>query len=303
MPARILIGTASWVDKPLIDSGTFYPPHAKTPEARLRYYATRFPMVEADTSYYAIPSSSTVRGWIDRTPEGFTFDVKAYSLFTEHPAPLVRMPREVREVLPPSLAAKQSIYRRDAPKETVDLCWIHFLDALIPLADAGKLGMVVFQFPKWVMPSNHTYEYFWEIRERLGNLRAAFEFRNAKWLDGGQRETTFGLLQDMGVTYICVDEPQGFPSSVPPIATATSDRAFVRFHGRNTEMWEARTKTASERFDYYYRPDELDEWVPKIKQLALEVPEVHLVMNTNNYDQGPANADLLGERLAAAGVL
>jgi uncharacterized protein YecE (DUF72 family) len=75
---------------------------------------------------------------------------------------------------------------------------------------------------------------------------------------------------------------------VPPVAAATSDIAFVRFHGRNTETWEKRTKTSAERFDYFYKPEEMDEWVPKIQALAAESDVVHAVMNTNNCDQGPA---------------
>jgi uncharacterized protein YecE (DUF72 family) len=116
------------------------------------------------------------------------------------------------------------------------------------------------------------------------------------------REETLARLGDLGFTYICVDEPQGFASSVPPVVAATSDVAFVRFHGRNRETWEKRTKTSAERFDYWYQPDELDEWVPGIRELAREAEELHLVMNTNNYDQGPRNAELLAERLRAGGL-
>src|SRR5437773_12097617 len=87
VPGGILLGTASWTDKPLVESGRFYPKDAKTAEARLRYYASKFPLVEADTTFYGLPTRATAEGWVDRTPPGFTFDVKAYSLFTEHPSP------------------------------------------------------------------------------------------------------------------------------------------------------------------------------------------------------------------------
>jgi uncharacterized protein YecE (DUF72 family) len=117
------------------------------------------------------------------------------------------------------------------------------------------------------------------------------------------REETLAKLGDLGFTYICVDEPQGFKSSVPPVVAATSKVAFVRFHGRNRETWEKRTKTSAERFDYWYKPEELDEWVPGIRELMREAEQVHLVMNTNNEDQGPANARLLGEQLRAANLL
>ena len=240
---------------------------------------------------------------MERTPEGFTFDVKAYSLFTQHPTAVARLPKAIRELLPPALANKERFYRADAPPEIVNLCWSTFIDALRPLHDAGRLGVVVFQFPRWVQPDPETHAYFEEIRNRLGSYRAAIEFRNARWMDPTHREETLALLGDLDCSYICVDEPQGFPSSVPPVAAATNDLAFVRFHGRNAETWEARTTTSAERFDYTYRPEELDEWTPRVAGLAAESDELHLVLNTNNFDQGPANARLLRERLADGHVL
>ena len=105
------------------------------------------------------------------------------------------------------------------------------------------------------------------------------------WLDAEHREQTLALLGDLGLSYVCVDEPQGFASSVPPVVAVTAPLAFARFHGRNAAMWEERTQTASERFDYYYRPEELDEWVPRIQQLASESDELHLVINTNNFEK------------------
>ncbi|MCK9518291.1 MAG: DUF72 domain-containing protein [Dehalococcoidia bacterium] len=300
--SRILLGTASWADKPLIESGKFYPEGMTSPEERLRYYATRFPLVEADTTYYGLPRQDMVAKWVKRTPPGFVFDVKAYSLFTEHPAPVARLPKEIREQLPAALARRKNLYRKDTPGEILDLAWATFVDALMPLHEAQKLGVVVFQFPKWVFPNSRTNRYLEDVRSRLGRFHGAVEFRNETWMRGHQSELTLGLLGDLGLSYICVDEPQGFKSSVPPVAAATASPGFVRFHGRNAETWEAQTRTSAERFDYWYKPGELDEWVPKIMRLAEQVPEVHLVMNTNNYDQGPANLELLAGRLEAAGV-
>ncbi|MFA7297045.1 MAG: DUF72 domain-containing protein [Dehalococcoidia bacterium] len=302
MSARLLLGTASWSDKPLIDCGRFYPPEAKSAEDRLRYYASQFPMVEADTTYYGLPTLDTSKRWVERTPPGFIFDVKAYSLFTEHPTPVARLPKAMQETLPPVLVGKRQFYREQAPPDFVDLCWSTFNDALLPLHDAGKLGVVLFQFPKWVTPGANAFRYLEEIRERLGHYRGAVEFRNALWLDAEHREQTLALLGDCDLSYVCVDEPQGFPSSVPPVVVATNRLACVRFHGRNARMWEERTQTASERFDYYYQPSEMDEWVPRIASLATESDELHVVMNTNNFDQGPVNARLLEERLGEAGI-
>lgn len=302
MTARLLLGTASWTDRPLIESGRFYPPEARTAEARLRYYASCFPLVEVDATYYGLPTEDTARSWVERTPRGFTFDVKAYSLFTDHPTPANRLPKAMQADMPAALRGKARFYRKDAPGGFLDLCWSTFNDALLPLHDAGKLGLIVFQFPKWFLPGRESRAYLEEVRERLGHYRGAIEFRNALWLDAEHHEETLALLGDLELTYICVDEPQGFASSVPPVAAATTRTGFVRFHGRNAEMWEARTRTSSERFDHYYEPSELDEWVPRIASLARETDEVQLIMNTNNFDQGPHNAWLLEERLREAGI-
>jgi len=300
--ARLLIGTASWTDKPLIEGGRFDPPEAKSPEARLRFYATQFPLVEADAPYYGLPTVEVVEHWVERTPPAFTFDVKAYSLFTEHPTPVARLPKAIQAELPPELVGKAQFYRRDAPDSLVDLCWATYTDALLPLHDAGKLGVVVLQFPRWFVPGRRAYDYLEEVRDRLGHYRAAVEFRHHLWLDAEHRESTLALLGDLGMSLICVDEPQGFDSSVPPFAAATTDLAFVRFHGRNAETWEKRTRTSSERFDYWYAEAELDEWVPRIGTLSEQAETVHLVINTNNFDQGPANGRLLAQRLEAAGL-
>lgn len=303
MAHRLRIGTASWTDKPLIESDKFYPEGVDTPEERLRFYAGQFDLVEADSTYYGLPVESMTQRWAERTPEDFVFDVKAFSLFTEHPAAVQRLPRDVREMLPEDVASKQNLYRKDVPADVVDRCWSTFVDGLMPLHDAGKLGVVVFQFPKWVFPNRRTWRYFDEVRERLGPFRAAVEFRNNVWMRADNREETLARLGDLGFTYICVDEPQGFTSSVPPVVAATSDVGFVRFHGRNRETWEKRTRTSAERFDYWYSPQELDEWVPGVRELLRQAEQVHLVMNTNNEDQGPANAALLRERLGQVGLL
>ncbi|HEY3255777.1 MAG TPA: DUF72 domain-containing protein, partial [Polyangiaceae bacterium] len=82
--ARIFVGTASWTDKTLIASGRFYPAKENTPEDRLRYYASQFPLVEVDSSYYAIPEARVAQFWAGRTPPSFLFNVKAFRLLTGH---------------------------------------------------------------------------------------------------------------------------------------------------------------------------------------------------------------------------
>jgi uncharacterized protein YecE (DUF72 family) len=93
---QIRVGTAGWTDKSLIDSG-WYPAGASNPEQRLRYYATQFPLVEVDSAYYALPAERNAEAWAARTPDGFTFNVKAFSLFTKHPTPVRMLPADLRE--------------------------------------------------------------------------------------------------------------------------------------------------------------------------------------------------------------
>jgi uncharacterized protein YecE (DUF72 family) len=104
------------------------------------------------------------------------------------------------------------------------------------------------------------------------------------------RERTLALLRDEGLAYTCVDEPQGLPSSIPPVAAATSDVSVIRFHGRNATTWSRMTKTASERFRYRYSLEELREWVPRIRLLAEETASVHVLMNNCYSDYAVTNA-------------
>ena len=298
---QTLVGTASWTDRSLIQAGTFYPSGASSAQARLRYYASQFPLVEVDSSYYALPTVENARRWVERTPDGFTFNVKAFGLFTTHPVEVSRLARDLREALPASLLGKRSIYLRDVSREFTEETWRRFGEALQPLEDAGKLGVVVFQFPRWFVPGRRAEAHILRCRENLPQFSIGVEFRSQRWFAEDRADGTIRFLRESGLAFICVDEPQGFASSVPPVAEATADIAVVRFHGRNRATWEKRGIAASDRFDYYYSADELSEWLGPIRRLQERVSRVHLVMNTNNRDQGPVNARLLMELLADFG--
>lgn len=296
---RTLIGTCSWTDKSLVQCGRFYPSQITTPEERLRFYASRFPTVEVDSTYYALPSERNSALWVERTPQDFVFHVKAFALFTQHAASVSSLPREVRDALPAETQDKARIYPRDLPHDILESLWRSFEEALLPLDSAGKLGLVLFQFPPWFTPRRENRDYILRCLEHLPQYRLAIEFRNAAWLRDDIVQRTLTFLQKNGLTFVSVDEPQGFRSSIPPLATATTDTAYVRFHGRNREAWERRGKAASERFDYYYSRDELEEWVPRIRNLQEQTKETHVLFNTNYQDQGIVNAvslaGLLGE--------
>ena len=93
--------------------------------------------------------------------------------------------------------------------------------------------------------------------------------------------------------------PQGFDSSMPPIAAATAkDLSMIRFHGRNTEAWNVKSDTASSRFRYEYPQEELLEWVPRIREVAAQTRETHVLMNNCYRDFAVNNARQLGDLLA-----
>jgi uncharacterized protein YecE (DUF72 family) len=295
MAGNILIGTSSWTDKTLIKDGHFYPPDAKTPEKRLQFYASQFPLVEVDSTYYFPPSEQNSILWIERTPKDFTFNIKAYSLLTNHPTRPNSIYKDLQDAVPPE---KKNVYREQLPDEVVEEVWQRFRDALMPLHSAGKLGAVLFQFPQWFVISRKSKAYIEECADRLPDYRVAVEFRNKLWMEERNVEETLEFLTERDIPFVCVDMPQGFTSSIPPIVAATApDLAMVRFHGRNRDAWEQKSDTASARFRYDYPKDELQEWVPRIGSLAEQARATHVLMNNCYQDFAVRNGRELGDLL------
>lgn len=293
---RILIGTCSWTDPTLLRTD-FYPKEADNAERRLQYYSSQFPLVEVDSSFYALPSEAVARLWCERTPPDFTFDVKAFALFTQHAAEVASLPKDIRAEITATAAVKQRVYAKDLPEPLMDEIWQRYEAALLPLDSAGKLGVVLFQFPEWFYPRRDAFDYILRCQERLPQYRLAIEFRNSAWLSDWRGEQTLRFLRENHLIYVSVDEPQGFRSSVPPIAEATADLAVVRFHGRNTRNWEAKGITAAERFDYLYKEEELREWLPRIEELSAQTQGVHILFNNCYGDKAIRGAQQMRSML------
>ena len=288
---EILFGTASWTDRSMTAPGVFYPSEAHTPETRLRHYASVFPTVEADVGYYAIPTREVTEKWVERTPEGFVFDLKAHALMTGHPTETVRLPKALREALPAAVRDAKRIYPRDLPAELLDEVWRLFLDAVEPLRLTGRLGAVLLQYPPWFVPTGESAAEIERARERLGDVRAAVEFRRPSWVGDRLRERTRLLLERTGMTWVNVDAPQGTAHSVPPIVmTTTPELAIVRMHGRRLDTWTKRGAAVQERFRYLYSRDELAEWVPRVSAVAESARQVHVVFNNCYGNYGTTNA-------------
>ena len=240
---RIRVGTASWTDKTLLASG-WYPEDANNPEKRLAYYASRFPMVEVDSTYYSPPAEQTVSLWAQRTPADFLFNIKAFSLLTGHPTKVSALYKDLRPE-----TEKRNVYPNDLEPAVIDQVWERFLAALTPLVDAGKLGAILFQFPPWFTIRRSNKQYLLEVAKRCSPLRVAVELRNKTWFDGDNRDETLAFLREHELPYVCVDMPQGHTSSIPPVVEATADLAVMRFHG-HSDKWTS--KDIYERFGYHY---------------------------------------------------
>ncbi len=298
---KVLVGTASWAAKTLIDSGRFYPKGVTSAEARLRFYASCFPLVEVDSSYYAMPAPATVQHWAERTPNDFTMNVKSFRLFTGHATPIVVLPKDIRAALP-FAAGRANFFIRDLPQELVDELWRRFIEALAPLRASNKLGMVHFQFPPWVVRNAEGHALARRCVARMAGHTVGLEFRHRSWFaDAPATASTLAFERELGVVHTVVDGPQGFSNSVPPVWEATHPTlALLRLHGRNSGTWNIQgASDASERFNYDYSDAELDAVAQETARLAARMPVMHVVFNNNMQDQGQRNAATLMRRLQA----
>ncbi len=294
---EVRTGTCSWTDKTLVQETDWYPERTMSAEDRLRYYAAHFPLTEIDSTYYAPPAEQQAALWAQRTPDGFRFDVKAYSLLTGHPTKPQSLWKDLREELPTEVQEKRNLYAKDLSPEAMKEAWRRFESALRPLHDAGRLGAVLFQYPPWFTPRKDNRAEIEALRDRLPDYRVAVEFRSPRWLaEERDRERTLGLLEDRGLTFVSVDAPD--VSGLPRLfALTTPDLFVVRFHGRSDSTWKGGARTAAERFRYMYSEEELRELARPIAEVAHEARESHLLMNNCYRDYGVRNAAQLRELL------
>ncbi|GAC1654705.1 MAG: DUF72 domain-containing protein [Gemmatimonadaceae bacterium] len=298
---EIRVGTASWTDPTMTRGRVFYPRGVSSAEERLRYYARQFSVVEVDSSYYSLPDRTTARLWTDRTPDDFIFHVKAHALMTGQPTEVARLPQHLVEMLPAAVSEKTRIYAKDLPAEMSDVIWTHFLDAVAPLSEAGKLGGILLQYPRWFLPSPQNKRHFVESASRLAGIPASVELRHRMWF-GSQRSTewTLDMLRDLGLTHVIVDGPQGLDSSVPAVAeVSTPHLALVRLHGRRSATWEAPKVPTVQRYRYLYSESELAPWAATIEATSHKATRTTVLFNNCYSNYGATNARELVALLSA----
>jgi uncharacterized protein YecE (DUF72 family) len=294
----IHVGTCSWTDPTLIAAGSFYPKKDMSAEERLKFYAQNFDVVEVDATFYVIPSEKVVGLHTERTPDDFILHYKAFGLLTQHPIDPKRLPKNIKAMLPQEAVGKSRLDFRDVPPEARDMAFQMFESALRPADSAGKLGVLVFQFPPYFTHQDSNKEYILYCKERFPQYKLAVEFRHPSWLAGDAQKDTLEFLEVNSLSYVSVDEPQFEDGkTIPPIAQSTTDISYIRLHGRNRDNWFRRGIPTAERYAYHYSEEELKEWLPRIRELAAAAKETYVMFNNCYRDYAVNNARRMKELL------
>ena len=151
-----------------------------------------------------------------------------------------------------------------------------FLGIMQPLQLNGKLGCLLIQLPPSYKYNPQNLEAFFEMLSP--QFKFAIEFRNHSWI----RNETWELLEKHNVAYANVDEPL-LPSDVH----ITADFAYFRWHGRGEKPW----------FNYLYKPEELEPWVPKVLEASKQVKQVYGYFNNHFHGYAPENCLSIIERI------
>jgi uncharacterized protein YecE (DUF72 family) len=294
----IRVGTCSWTEKTLLASGEFYPAEARTAEARLRYYGSQFNTVEVDSTYYAVPDPHTAWLWSMRTPDDFTFHIKVYGALTGHPIDPRTLPQDMRELGGiGSQSGKARVYVNEW--NALRLIGKLFIDALSPLRNANKIGLLLFQFPPWFDYRVSHMDHIIFCRDLADGLPVAVEFRHGSWLLSHRAPEVFAFLQKNDITYVAADEPQyGTVATIPFVPRVTSDTAYFRFHGRNRENWLKKGVETSLRYAYSYSDAELlRDLMPSLKEAEGEARTTYAMFNNCHRGNATTNALRLKELL------
>ncbi|MCP4395817.1 MAG: DUF72 domain-containing protein [bacterium] len=239
--------------------GPFYPASLSKQDF-LRYYSRHFETCELNFSYYRIPTAQSLARMLEKSGGDIDFVVKANKGMTHE--------------------------RTDNRQIFAD-----FHEALVPLLEAEKCGCVLAQFPYSFHATQENLDYLKRFKERMQDVPLAIEFRNHKWI----KQDSFSMLKELDCGFCCVDEP-ALKGLLPPLAVATSQIGYVRFHGRNRDSWWQHEEPA-ERYDYLYSEPELQEWVPKIQAIERITERTYVFMNNHPKGNAVQNAKHLQQLL------
>lgn len=258
----IRIGLTGWRDH-----DSLYDDKVRKQEI-LTAYASYFPVVEVDSSFYAIQPQRNFEKWLKETPQSFQFIVKAFQGMTGHD-------------------------RGENPYESREEMFETFVTSLEPLVEANRLAMVLFQFPPWFDCKRKHVQYLRYCKEKLGDLPCALEFRHQSWFEPRFRERTLQFMRDEGWIHTICDEPQAGTGSIPIVLEVThKEKTLIRFHGRNVAGWNdtGQGNWRDVRYLYRYNREELAEWALYIEKLKRETKQIYVIFNNNSGGDAADNA-------------
>ena len=250
--------------------GVFYPKGEKKRLDEMEFYATFFNTVEINSTFYRPATPLMAQAWANKTPADFEFAVKVWQKFTHS----TRLGEG-------GGASSRRWERFDASDVAL------FTQGLAPLADSGKLGVLLFQYPASFRREKENAERVEETLAAFERFPKVVELRHRSWSD--RRNETYELLDRSRATWAYIDEPK-FISSVNQEMEVRGDTAYIRLHGRNYQTWWQH-RMAWERYDYLYQPDEIQELAGKLKLLAAKSPAAKFYVLFNNHARGQAVAN------------
>ncbi|MEC2055636.1 DUF72 domain-containing protein [Peribacillus psychrosaccharolyticus] len=265
----IYIGVTGWGDHDRLYGDKL------SPRNKLLEYGSHFPTVEVDASFYAVQPERNSKKWVADTPQGFQFVVKAYQGMTTHT-------------------------RGEIPFQSRKEMFDAFHASLAPYQSAGKLAMVLFQFPPWFDCTRENVEYLRWCRAEMDNVPVSLEFRNQSWFTGKRREQTLDFMERESWIHAICDEPQSGEGSVPLVLQATNqEKTLVRFHGRNVYGWKKPSSGnwREVRYLYKYNRVELQEWVTRLRMLEKQSKDIFVLFNNNSGGDAAGNAKEMIELL------
>lgn len=284
------VGTCSWADESMVKS--WYPKEYRSSENRLQYYSTYFDTVEVDSTFYALPKAEYCARWDQSTPDDFVFHIKAFGLMTDHSVQPSRLPPKLREY---NYELTRFGNVKNPPPRMIRESFDLFVKAIEPIRSAGKLGVVLFQFPPYFTATSRqeirrNLAWIRRSRELMAGYDLAVEFRHSSWSKSPTRGKLLRFLRQEGLSLVSVDEPQTGQRSFPKLIESTGRYGYIRFHGRNRANWNRRTESAAERFKYRYSEDELREWVDDVAHLCDATDKTFVMFNNCYADYAPTNA-------------
>jgi uncharacterized protein YecE (DUF72 family) len=295
MAGKIVVGTSSWSDPGFVEC---WYPKGLPASKRLSWYAERFDGVEVNSTFYAIPAQTSVGRWAKDTPDGFTFDVKLHRLLSRHTGGISSLPRDLRDQVETTARGRVRL----TPQLEAELAE-RTLDAVAPLARAGKLACFLAQLTPAFAPGRHQIAELAGLVDHLAPFPLAIELRHRAWVSPKRIEDTLSEVADLGAVWVGVDAPQGkHIAMMPPIDAVTrDDLAYIRAHGRNKEGY-VKGRTVAERFGWEYSDDELQELGGRARDLAERAAAVHMMFNNNRGADAPKAALRMRELLGQAGT-